>query len=96
MMWFFSFQIIDTTRLTLDFPIQIFSHMKQRKAQTYKWHEQEKKTKPQMLKFSEALINGIPGGKDFPWWSWHREHQADNNMAYKHKYPEIIDPRGTS
>lgn len=38
----------------------------------------------------------FPRGKDFPWWSWHRGHQADNNMACKDKYPEIIDPSGTS
>lgn len=35
-------------------------------------------------------------GKDFPRWSWHWGQQADNNMAHIHKYPEIIDPWGTS
>lgn len=38
----------------------------------------------------------FPIDEDFPWWSWHRGQQADNNMACKHKYPEIIDPWGTS
>lgn len=46
----------------------------------------------QLKSWSEVF----PVGEDFPRWSWHWGQQADNNMAHKYKYPEIIEPWGTS